>query len=74
MLTTLGHLRRALSAAAIEFCGVIAPVSAGHATVSTTQVVGGIARGNPHLAGALRSASLHVDATAWVAVMRPTEP
>ena len=37
-------------------------------------MLGGIAGGNPHLADALRSASLHVDATAWVTVMRPTEP
>jgi hypothetical protein len=34
-------------------------------------MLGGIAGGNPHLADALRSASLHVDATAWVTVMRP---
>jgi hypothetical protein len=74
MLTTLGQLRRAQGAAAIEFCGAVAQVNAGPATVSPTQEVGGIAGGNPHLADALRSASLHVDATAWVAVMRPTEP
>lgn len=42
-LTTLGLLRRALSAEAIEFRGAVAQVSAGHVTAKTTQVVGGIA-------------------------------
>jgi hypothetical protein len=74
MLTTLGQLRLARSAEAIEFCGAVAQVSAGPATVSPTQEVGGIAAGNPHLADALRSASLHVDVATWVAVTRPTEP
>ena len=42
MLTTLGHFRRALSAEAIGFCGAVAQVSAGPATVSPTQEVGDI--------------------------------
>ena len=44
MLTTPGHLRRAQGAEAIEFCGAVAQVSAGPATVSPTQQVGGITR------------------------------
>lgn len=47
MLTTLGQLRLALSAEAIEFCGAVAQVSAGPATVSPTQEVGGITRVTP---------------------------